>query len=67
MLPPYRHEAVDVHFEAVRALANLSTSSKIGQRAIIDADALPEIDRLLLSSHPGVVRYASTTRNNILR
>ena len=63
----YRHEVVDVHREALRLLAKLSASSEVGRRAIIDADGLPEINRLLLSSDPRVRDYASITLDNLNR
>ena len=61
----YRHEVVDVHREALRALANLSYDSEVGRRAIVDADALPEFVRLLSSSDPQVLEYASMALANI--
>ena len=61
----YRHEVVYVHREALRALANLSYDSEVRQRAIVDADALPEFVRLLSSSDPRVLEYASMALNNI--
>ena len=60
----YRHEAVDVRCEALSALANLSCNWEVGQR-IIDADALPEFVRLLSSSVPRVLEYASAALGNI--
>ena len=63
----YRHEVVDVHREALCVFARLSASSDVGRRAIIDADGLPEINRLLLSSDPQVREYASITLDNLSR
>jgi len=61
----YRHEVVDVHREALGALADLAFSSEVGRRAVVDADALPESVRLLSSSDPRVLEYASMTLGNI--
>jgi Armadillo/beta-catenin-like repeat len=59
------HEVVDVHCEALGVLINLSCDSEVGRRAIVDADALPEFVRLLSSSDPRVLQYASMVLNNI--
>jgi len=67
MLTFYRHEIMDVHHHALRVLASLSASSDIGRHAIIDADGLPEINRLLLSSDPQVHEYASITLDYLSR
>ena len=63
----YRHEVVDVHREALGALADLAFSSEVGRRAVVDADALPESVRLLSSSDPRVLEYASKALINIAR
>ena len=61
----YRHEVVDVHREALRALANLTYGPEAVKRAIVDADALPEFVRLLSSSDFRVLKYASQALGNI--
>ena len=61
----YRHEVVNVHHQALCALFNLSCNSEVGQQAIVDADALPEFVRLLSSSEPRVLEYASMVLDNI--
>ena len=58
---------MDVHRHALQVLASLSASSDVGRRAIIDADGLPEINRLLLSYDPRVHEYASITLDNLSR
>ena len=63
----YRHEVIDVHCEALRALANLSCDSEVGRRAIVGADALPEFVRLLSSSDPRVLKSALMALANIAR
>ena len=61
----YRHEVIDVHREALGALTNLSYGPEVGRQAIVDADALPEFVRLLSSSDPQVLQYASMALGNI--
>ena len=61
----YRHEVTDVHCRALHVLANLSQRSEVAQWAIVDADALPEFVRLLSSSKPQVLQYASKALGNI--
>ena len=65
MFTLYRHEVVDIHREALRALANLSHDFEVGRQAIVDADALPEFVRLLSSSDPWALEYASMALTNI--
>ena len=60
----YRHEVIDVHFEALAALANLAGNS-VGRQTIVDAGALPEFVRLLSSSDPRVLEYSSMALCNI--
>ena len=62
-----RHEVVDVHREALSVFTHLSCDSEVGRQAIVDADALPEFVRLLSSSDPRVLEYASMALNNIAR
>ena len=61
----YRHKVVDVHRPALRALVGLARGSQAARRAIVDADALPEFVRLLSSSDPRVLEYASIVLDNI--
>ena len=61
----YRHEVVDVHRQALCALVNISCDLEVGRQAIVDADALPEFVRLLSSSEPRVLEYASMALGNI--
>ena len=67
MFTLYSHEVVDVHGPALCALANLSANSEVGQQAIVDADALPKFARLLSSSDPRVLEYASMALSSIVR
>ena len=60
----YRHDAIDVHLQALAALANLARNS-VGRQTIVDAGALPEFIRLLSSSDPRVLEYSSTALRNI--
>ena len=61
----YRHEVVDVHGPALCAFVSLSYGSEVAKHAIVDADALPEFVRLLSSSDPQVLEYASMALGNI--
>ena len=65
MFTLYRNEVVDVHRPALYALTNPSWNSEVAQQAIVDADALPEFVRLLSSSDPQVLEYASFALGNI--
>ena len=63
----YRHRVIDVHLEALAALANISRHSEVERQTIVDAGALPEIVRLLSSSDPRVLEYSSIALCNIAR
>ena len=62
----YRHDVIDVHFEALAALANLAGNS-VGRQTVVDAGALLEFVRLLSSSNPRVLEYSSMALRNIAR
>ena len=60
----YRHDVIDVHFQALAALTKLARNF-VGRQTIVDADALPEFVRLLSSSDPRVLEYSSMALYNI--
>ena len=60
----YRHDVIDVHFEALAALTSLACNS-VGRQTIVDAGALPEFVRLLSSSDLRVLKYSSMALHTI--
>ena len=64
MLTFYRHEVIDVRFQALAALTKLARNF-VGRQTIVDAGALPEFVRLLSSSDPRVLKYSSIALRNI--